>query len=173
MTSASTTGYMTFAAILLAGALGTLAGCSSEPEQLAVKGSAKAATLSQCVEPTEFMRRNHMELIKHQRDATVHEGVRATDDSLAGCIDCHVQFDQQGQPVPVNAAKQFCAGCHKKVGESLNCFQCHSPVPKAPDGADSGVASSHPERAAGHALAMVTGAHDALREDQREIGNGK
>jgi hypothetical protein len=161
--------------MLLAGALGALAGCSSEPEQLAVAGSAKAAKLSQCVAPTDFMRRNHMELIEHQRDETVHKGIRATDHSLAGCIDCHVQFDQQGQPVPVNAAKQFCAGCHKSVGESLTCFQCHSPVPKAPPSADSGVAFHHPERAAGgaRALAMVTGEHDALREVQREIGSGK
>ena len=36
------------------------------------------------------MRRNHMELIKHQRDATVHDGIRGTKHSLAGCIDCHV-----------------------------------------------------------------------------------
>ena len=172
MTSASTTGYRAFTAILLAGALGALVGCSSEPEQLAVEGSAKAAKLSECVEPTDFMRRNHMELIKHQRDVTVHEGIRATDDSLAGCIDCHVQFDEQGKPVPVNAAKQFCAGCHQHVGESLNCFQCHSPVPnKAPQSADSGV-ESHSEPGSGHNLAaLVSGEENALREFQREIGN--
>ena len=29
-----------------------------------------------CVEPTDDMRKNHMEYILHQRDATVHEGIR-------------------------------------------------------------------------------------------------
>ena len=51
---------------------------------------------------------------------------------LAGCIDCHVQFDSESQPVPVNAAGQFCAGCHRYTGVSLDCFQCHSPVPSGP-----------------------------------------
>ena len=154
----------------LAGALCVLA-VQAAGDSFVVPGS-KAANEEGCVEPTDFMRRNHMELIKHQRDVTVHEGIRATDDSLAGCIDCHVQFDEQGKPVPVNAAKQFCAGCHQHVGESLNCFQCHSPVPnKAPQSADSGV-ESHSEPGSGHNLAaLVSGEENALREFQREIGN--
>jgi hypothetical protein len=35
-----------------------------------------SGTAEQCVEPVEFMRRNHMELILHQRDETVHRGIR-------------------------------------------------------------------------------------------------
>ena len=31
----------------------------------------------QCVEPTDVMRRDHMKFLKHQRDLTVHEGVRS------------------------------------------------------------------------------------------------
>ena len=58
-----------------------------------VKGSAKADKLDACVAPTDFMRRNHFELIKHQRDITVHQGIRETDHSLAGCVDCHVRKD--------------------------------------------------------------------------------
>jgi len=34
-------------------------------------------------------RRNHMELIRHQRDLTVHEGIRTTRHSLANCVNCH------------------------------------------------------------------------------------
>jgi hypothetical protein len=129
MTSASHKGRSPFLALLLAGALGVLGGCSSEPEQLAVEGSAKADKLTQCVRPTEEMRRNHMELIKHQRDVTVHEGVRDTRDSLAGCVDCHARHDQQGHPVPVNAEGQFCDGCHDYTAVHLDCFQCHATVP--------------------------------------------
>lgn len=171
MTSASSIGRA-FTAILLTGALSALAGCASEPEQLAVDGSAKAAKLSQCVEPTEFMRRNHMELIKHQRDETVHQGIRATDNSLAGCIDCHVQFDKEDRPVPVNAPGQFCAGCHKFTGASLTCFQCHASVPNSPQGQASGMAFK-PGWVADHALAMATGEHGALREVPQEKGNRK
>lgn len=120
------------AAILLAGVLVVLGGCSSRPEQVAVEGSAKADRLTACVEPTPFIRRNHMELIKHQRDETVHKGIRATNHSLAGCIDCHVRYDAKAQPVPVNQQGQFCFNCHDYAGLSLSCFQCHSPVPHGP-----------------------------------------
>jgi len=164
MTSAAKTGS-TLSAILLAGALGALAGCSGEPEQLAVEGSAKASNLNQCVEPTDFMRRNHMELIKHQRDATVQQGIRATDHSLAGCIDCHVQYDVKGQPVPVNAEGQFCANCHKAVAEHLFCFQCHAAVPKGPQPAAIAGGDGVDE---GQRLAMVHGGKVDLPEVQQQ-----
>ncbi len=94
-----------------------------------IEGSSKAAKLDACVEPTDYMRRNHFELIKHQRDITVHEGVRATDYSLAGCVDCHVRKDAQGQHVPVNAPGEFCSGCHQYTGATLDCFTCHATKP--------------------------------------------
>ena len=62
-----------------------------------VKPGSKAAGLTACVEPTNVMRRYHFELIQHQRDATVHSGIRSTKHSLAGCIDCHVSVDPNGQ----------------------------------------------------------------------------
>ena len=39
--------------------------------------------------PPEVMRRTHMEMLKHQRDETVHGGVRGARASLVGCVDCH------------------------------------------------------------------------------------
>ncbi len=95
-----------------------------------VSGS-KAAGIQppQCVEPTPYMRRHHMELILHQRDMTVHEGIRGNKHSLAGCIDCHVARGDDGKAVPVNAEGQFCDSCHDYVGVSLPCFQCHATVP--------------------------------------------
>ena len=44
-----------------------------------------------CVEDTQFMRRNHMELLKHHRDRTVREGIRTTQHSLANCVTCHAE----------------------------------------------------------------------------------
>jgi predicted CXXCH cytochrome family protein len=81
------------------------------------------------VKPTDFMRRNHMELIKHQRVETVRKGIRDSQDSLAGCVDCHVQFDSNNKAVPINAEGQFCSNCHEYLSVSLDCFQCHATVP--------------------------------------------
>lgn len=95
----------------------------------AVDGSARADKLDQCVAPTPEMRRNHFEMIKHQRDITVHKGIRKTDDSLAGCVDCHARKDTAGAAVAINSEGQFCAGCHEYTAVSIDCFSCHSAVP--------------------------------------------
>ncbi len=170
MTSAIHSWGRSLAALLMLVAVGGMSGCSSEPEQLAVEGSAKADKLTQCVKPTEFMRRNHMELIKHQRDETVRKGIRATDDRLASCIECHVRHDKQGQPVPVNAPGQFCASCHQYVGEHLNCYQCHSPVPNNPDGAATAAVDSV---LSGGRMALFDGdeSHSVLHDVQQGKGN--
>ena len=167
MTSAIHRWGRSIVTLLLLGAVGVLSGCSNEPEQLAVAGSSKAAKLEQCVEPTEFMRRNHMELIKHQRDETVHKGIRATDHKLASCIECHVQHDAQGQPVPVNAPGQFCAACHQFVGEHLNCYQCHSPVPNGPE---SAAVAAGEDQGLGEQIAMIDAGKGVLHEVQQGKG---
>ena len=83
----------------------------------------------QCVEPTDIMRRDHMNFLMHQRDATVHQGVRTTKHSLIGCIGCHVQRDAEGLAIPVNAPGQFCESCHQYAAVSLDCFECHATTP--------------------------------------------
>jgi hypothetical protein len=83
----------------------------------------------QCVEATDVMRREHMNFLMHQRDATVHQGVRTTRHSLVGCIDCHVQQDARGKAIPVNAPGQFCDSCHQYAAVSLDCFECHATTP--------------------------------------------
>jgi hypothetical protein len=93
----------------------------------------------QCVEPTDVMRRNHMNFLLHQRDATVHQGVRTTKHSLTGCVDCHVQQDAQGKAIPVNAPGQFCESCHQYAAVSLDCFECHATTP---DSASAAVSAS-------------------------------
>lgn len=119
--------------ILLVMAL-AVTGISQAGPQWRDNTNSKAATSGgQCVRETEWMRKNHMALLKHDRDITVHEGIRTVDGSLSGCVACHVNYDN-GKHVPVNAKEgpdgaQFCAGCHAFTGVKLDCFQCHSPVP--------------------------------------------
>lgn len=94
-----------------------------------VDGS-RAAGLENCVEPTEYMRRNHMEVIRHQRDTTVYGGIRSTKHSLSGCVECHAGYDAQHQPVAINDDDQFCSACHDYAAVKLNCFDCHATVPQ-------------------------------------------
>ncbi len=83
----------------------------------------------QCVEPLEVIRRDHMDLLNHQRDKTTHEGIRTTQHSLKNCIECHASKDDKGQWVPVNAPDQFCNSCHSYAAVSMDCFQCHATTP--------------------------------------------
>jgi hypothetical protein len=117
----------------LAGALLAHSAFADATEGSYVTPGSKAAGLENCVEETGFMRRNHMELIKHQRDATVHSGIRTTKHSLAGCIECHVSYGADKAPVPVNADGQFCIACHEFAAVGMNCFGCHASVPAFPD----------------------------------------
>ena len=80
-----------------------------------------------CVEPIEDMRRNHMEYILDQRDATVHEGVRTRQHSLEECINCHVS-DAPDAP-RIDSDKHFCNSCHTYASVSIDCFQCHADRP--------------------------------------------
>ncbi len=85
-----------------------------------------------CVEPTADMRRNHMNMILHQRDQTVHRGIRTTRHSLKNCVDCHANPKTNS----VLGKDGFCASCHAYAAVRMDCFECHSPAPQKPiDGA--------------------------------------
>jgi hypothetical protein len=114
---------------VLAGAMVALAGNAGAGADWKQTGNAKATKLDQCVRPTPEIRRDHMALLKHQRDVTVHQGVRKTPDSLAGCVECHANQDLAGMHLPVNAEGQFCSACHAFAAVQLDCFQCHTTVP--------------------------------------------
>jgi hypothetical protein len=88
--------------------------------------------LESCVEPTDVMRRKHMELIKHQRDETVHGGIRSSKHSLAGCVECHIRSDAEDVPQPIHHKEEFCGACHAFTAVNLNCFDCHASVPRGP-----------------------------------------
>ena len=90
---------------------------------------AKAGTT--CVRDDEFMRRNHMKILMHQRDLTMHKGIRTTKDSLVDCIECHVNPKTNSV---ASSKEDFCMGCHSYAAVKLDCFECHSSKPKAPAG---------------------------------------
>ena len=118
--------------LVLIGLAGVLFALAAQAEAVGgfVVESSKAAGLDQCVEPTEYMRRNHMELIRHQRDTTVYGGIRSTKHSLEGCVTCHTGHRDDRTPVPINSDGQFCEACHDYAAVTLNCFDCHATIPK-------------------------------------------
>jgi len=77
----------------------------------------------QCVEDAQWMRKNHMDLLKHQRDDTVHKGVRDTKHSLKGCIECHASTQDNSVTA---RADSFCVACHRYESVKIDCFECHS-----------------------------------------------
>lgn len=110
-----------------------------------------------CVEDTEFMRRNHMKLLLHQRDQTVHEGIRTKKYSLTNCIECHAS--QKNNSV-IGSNQNFCQSCHSYAAVKIDCFECHATKPKA-----SAAATFHP-------LVAPAGASNGLAVSMREQMRG-
>lgn len=76
-----------------------------------------------CVAPAEEMRRNHMEMLKHQRDRTLRLGERGAKVSLNGCIECHASKTGGS----VLGKDNFCESCHAYAAVKLDCWDCHQP----------------------------------------------
>jgi hypothetical protein len=83
-----------------------------------------------CIQPEDEMRRNHMNYILHERDETVHEGIRDEPGSLSACIDCHVEPNAQGEIADIDSDQHFCNGCHEYASVQIDCFQCHADRPQ-------------------------------------------
>lgn len=83
-----------------------------------------------CVQPESEMRRNHMNYILHQRDETVHQGVRTEKYSLAKCIDCHVEPNEKGEIASHKSEEHFCSSCHSYASVQIDCFECHADRPQ-------------------------------------------
>lgn len=85
------------------------------------------ATKGPCIAPSEVMRREHPDMLKHQRKITVHEGVVDAKVSLEKCVACHASKTTGS----VAASPQdFCESCHAYAGVKLDCFECHASRPK-------------------------------------------
>ncbi len=85
-----------------------------------------------CVAETGFMRRNHMNLLLHQRDETLREGIRGARFSLKECVACHAVPDADGTPVGADDPRFFCTTCHLYAAVRIDCFECHASRPEAP-----------------------------------------
>lgn len=80
-----------------------------------------------CVRDTAYMRRHHMDELKHQRNETMRKGIRTKEMSLQNCIDCHASKETNS----VLGKDGFCQSCHSYAAVKLDCFECHASKPKA------------------------------------------
>jgi hypothetical protein len=94
------------------------AASADEPE---LKAPPNGST--QCVESTDYMRANHMELLNQWRDEVVREDQRIYVSTLNGkeyekslqktCLDCH------------SNKSTFCDSCHTYTAVQPYCWDCH------------------------------------------------
>jgi hypothetical protein len=116
-------------AVVLTTAALAWAGSDTQPKASGAPTPAiqKAVKGEQCVEDTDYMRRNHMKVLDGHRDKTVIEGIRTKKYSLKECINCHAS-ETTGS---VAAAKDdFCVSCHSYAAVKIDCFDCHSTKPQ-------------------------------------------
>jgi hypothetical protein len=81
----------------------------------------------ECVEPKQYMKEKHMDLLLEWRETVVRNGAttyvssngRQFNMSLTGtCLDCH------------SNKKEFCDQCHDYVGVKPVCWECHNVPPE-------------------------------------------
>lgn len=82
----------------------------------------------QCVEDPQWMRRNHMHVLKHGRDDALRRGVRDEKRSLKACIECHASTKDDSV---IARADSFCVACHRYEAVRIDCFECHSGTRKS------------------------------------------
>ena len=107
---------------------------------------AKAVKGEQCVAPVDLMRREHMNLLKHQRDETLRDGIRGNKYRLNACIDCHATKSPDVADGKIRTIKPFCAECHEYAAVTIDCFQCHTgtALPEN-NGQSSALPTDHPK----------------------------
>ena len=106
-----------------------------------------------CVEDTDFMRRNHMDLLKHQRDETMRDGIRSKQYSLTECISCHAVNGPDEIPITVSSPDHFCRSCHDYAAVKIDCFQCHASRPEPEDlAAPHQLSGIYPDLPAAHGV---------------------
>jgi len=88
----------------------------------------RARAGTQCIADPATMRRDHPTMLKHQRDDTVHGGIRGAKASLKACVECHAS------PTTGSVAASegnFCVTCHSYAAVRIDCFECHATRPHA------------------------------------------
>jgi hypothetical protein len=121
--------FLALGAVVLTTAALAWAGADAQPKasgaptpviQKTVKGE-------QCVEDTDYMRRNHMVMLDQHRDKAVIDGIRTKKHSLKECINCHAS-EKTGSVA--TAKEDFCISCHSYASVKIDCFDCHSTKPQ-------------------------------------------
>jgi hypothetical protein len=116
------------ALVLLLGLLiGGVAHAAGAPASGVPQPVVEAARGGQCVEDPAFMRRNHMKVLKHQRDDTLRGGIRTGQYSLKTCIDCHASKSTNSVAA---SDTNFCQSCHNYAAVKIDCFECHTNKPQ-------------------------------------------
>lgn len=95
---------------------------SAKPEPKLDTPAIRQLPEKKCVEPKEFMRTNHMQLLDEWRDMVVRDGKRVYVNSSGEshkislqntCMGCH------------SNKKEFCDRCHRYAAVSPSCWSCH------------------------------------------------
>jgi len=118
--------FIALGAVALVSLAGMAVAVSDIPQPDIPKGQGE-----QCVEDIDVMRRNHMTMLKHQRDETLLKGVRSKQHSLKECVACHAVAGSNSKPVTTASPKHFCRSCHDYAAVKIDCFQCHASRPDA------------------------------------------
>lgn len=111
-----------------------------------------------CVRDTAYMKRHHMDELKHHRKETMRKGIRTTEFSLQGCIDCHADKKTNS----VLGKEGFCQSCHSYAAVKPDCFECHSSKPKAATAyrtmpaPNAGMAAKMPQQAQADSVELNT-----------------
>jgi hypothetical protein len=105
-------------ALWLALSLASVAAFAGTPKPVV-----KIENPGQCIAPAEEMRRNHMDMLQHQRDRTMRQGIRGEKASLNECINCHASKTTGS----VTGKDGFCQSCHTYAAVKLDCWDCHQP----------------------------------------------
>jgi len=130
-----------------------------------------AAKGDQCVADTALMRTDHMDLLNHQRDETVIEGIRNKPFSLVGCVNCHAQTTTEGAPIRIDAEGQFCQSCHAYAAVKIDCFTCHAAVPEQlSEPSQDQSASWFPDKTQPHSMLANNEISFRLNVDQSDRG---
>ena len=122
---AAAIGAFALAALLSAS---SAAGTDGKPAAGSLQPPIQAARRGPCVADPAYMRRNHMDYLKHERDATVHLGIRDPRTNLQACIACHASTETGSVAI---AKTDFCVSCHSYASVKVDCFECHASKPQA------------------------------------------
>lgn len=82
----------------------------------------------ECVKDPQWMRKNHMHLLKHERDDALRRGIRDEKHSLKNCIECHASTKDDSV---IAREDSFCVACHRYEAVKIDCFECHSGTRKS------------------------------------------